>query len=127
MSEYFLTQQAFAEERFQVGYTAVYDIESLILACNLFGHGFDFRFNTGPLLLQGCELIAIGFFESQKNVVLGRINALEISVASVETDKQGHHKIIAFIPLGFKARFTHEQTYLIRLELAHAPHCCYEV
>src|SRR6476620_1864767 len=102
---------------------AVYDIESLFLIGNLIANGIGFRFNTWPLLLQGFKLIAIGFFQSQKSVVLGRINGLKISVANAKTDKQGHHKILTFIPLSFKARFTHEQTYLIRLELANAPHC----
>src|SRR5262245_58622965 len=106
---------------------AAYDIESPFLIDNLINHGVGFRFNTWTLLLQGFELTAIIFFKSRKSVVLRRINVLEIDVANVETDQQGHHKTIAFIPLGFKARFTHEQTYLIRLELAHALHCCYEV
>src|SRR5262245_39522328 len=105
----------------------VYDVESLFLIGYLINHGIGFRFNTWPLLLQDLELTAIGFFKPQKSVVLGRVNVLKINVATVETDKQGHHKVIAFIPLGFKARFTHEQTYLIRLKLAHALVGRYEV
>ena len=49
---------------------AVYDIKVLFLVCNLLGHGFDFRFNTWPLLFQGCALTAIDFAESQKTMSL---------------------------------------------------------
>ena len=118
--EYVLTQVAFLEERLQIRQTTVDDVESLLLVCNLFGYGLDFLFNSRSLLLQDFELISIGFFEPRKNVVLGRINTLEINATGIEPNKQGHHKGVAFIPLRFQPRFANEQSQLIGFKLAYA-------
>ena len=106
---------------------AVHDAETFLLLGNLIGYGIGLRFNARPLRFQDFDLTSIGFCKPQKRVILGRINQIEINVANVEPDKQGHDKIFSSIPLGFKARFTHEQTYLIRLKLAHALLGGYEV